>query len=302
MSARHGRILEFRTAWRSRAGIVLTLSLFACAQEASAQCQYEIEAIIEPPVCPPFFDPTLLYVTGLNNDGVVCGYYEHCVNSNLDVPFIWTAEDGIDTLLPLPPGFNSGRANDVNDEGIVGGVISGLGIEHGFIWDDGEWTLIEPLPGGAWCEIFAINNAGTAVGFRSIGPGTHPYTAFVYKDGVITDLGTMIEPASIARDVNDQDVVVGYAGLQVNPIQQGFVWQEGALTMLNDVPGTASSDIVAINNHNVFIGNGSIQTRTGLVFRGAMWQADEPMLLPLLPGFASSNVNGIRDYLKTRIR
>ena len=66
---------------------------------------------------------------------------------------------------------------------------------------DGEWT---PLPFAA--RITGIDGHGTLVGTYASGSGDH---AFVYRDGVLTDLGTLGGANSYANARNRHGVVVG---------------------------------------------------------------------------------------------
>ena len=46
--------------------------------------------------------------------------------------------------------------------------------------------------GGTWSEAYGINASGQIVGLSSVGPGS-PH-AFIWEDGIMTDLGTLLDP------------------------------------------------------------------------------------------------------------
>ncbi len=140
-------------------------------------------------------------------------------------PFLATAESGLQ-LLPLPDGFQSGTALDVND----GGVIVGAVADNGFPFDAGEPAIWLPDGAGGHDVVIpeqfdalsspigeltidggmavAINDAGTIVGWsRYAGFQGGPSTRF-FVDGAPVDLRGFGFEATV-RDVSDHDLVVG---------------------------------------------------------------------------------------------
>ncbi len=139
--------------------------------------------------------------------------------------FIARAGHGID-LLPLPPGYSSSIAFDVNSAGVVVGTVA----DNGFPYDLGEpatWspdgmggytvsipqqfaTLPSPLGslsifGG---QIVAVNEAGVLIGWSRFqgfqgGPPTRFFAAGPPVD--LRQLGFDATP----RDISDTDLVIG---------------------------------------------------------------------------------------------
>jgi len=140
-------------------------------------------------------------------------------------PFVATLSGGLQ-LLPLPAGYVSGLALDVNDAGIVVGTVA----DSGFPWDLGEpaiWTpdgqgdyAVEllaypptvlvagqprPTDGG---QAVAINDVGQIVGFARLqGFIGGPAMLFSQTDDPV-DLGELGFQATV-RDLNDHGVIVG---------------------------------------------------------------------------------------------
>ena len=69
-------------------------ALAFAANPVSAQCQYEVAAIIEGPPCPPLNFPTPLVGTGMNDLGHVTGWFYDCFQSAYDHGFFWTPKTG----------------------------------------------------------------------------------------------------------------------------------------------------------------------------------------------------------------
>jgi probable HAF family extracellular repeat protein len=149
---------------------------------------------------------------GLNNAGQVVGGAETAEGATH--PFVW--QNGTMTDLGVLPGFNSGRAIRINNDGVIVGF------------------MLDPIGTPA---------AGPA-GFRG----------FVYRNGTLIDVGTLGGPASAATGINSAGQVVGNSAIaegtgDAPPPTHGFIWGNGVLTDLNDllVPGSGWEITNALN-------------------------------------------------------
>lgn len=86
-----------------------------------------------------------------------------------------------------------------------------------------------------------INDRGQVVG--QSGTPSGDLHAFVWRDGVTTDLGTLGGPDSRALDVNEHGEVVGVSNTADGP-DAYFVWRRGVMTRL---PSPGPVDIVHAN-------------------------------------------------------
>ncbi len=142
---------------------------------AQAQCQYEVTVIYAPGCATPIIG------TAINDLGHVAGYYNQCGGGSGKEAFVWRPETGLQTLQ-RPGGVSSAGAGDINDAGQIVGTMTTT--EYGFVafvYEQGAWTVLPPLPGGAWSGAAAVSNDGKVVGYRSIGTGVNPYNAFVWS-------------------------------------------------------------------------------------------------------------------------
>lgn len=159
---------------------------------------------------PPLYAISLfgdaITVTGMNENGDIVGW------TTLNTPqrgFIAGPNHPYE-LLPLPEGFISSWARDINDAGIVVGSIDSKAA----MWIPkvgGGYTIsfLGALPGHTESFASAINNQGDIVG-TSIRPGfsSGPSVWFNSPGGIldITSLGAPLEPQAI----NDNRILVGF--------------------------------------------------------------------------------------------
>ncbi|MCK4660502.1 MAG: thrombospondin type 3 repeat-containing protein [Phycisphaerae bacterium] len=99
-------------------------------------------------------------------------------------------------------------ARGINDGGQV---VCTAGFAA-YMWEDGVSTNLGSIPGYQYPEPYDINEQGVIVGWATDGMSWH---AFIYRDGVMTDLNNLIPPASgwtlqQAAAINDLGQIVGY--------------------------------------------------------------------------------------------
>jgi uncharacterized repeat protein (TIGR01451 family) len=117
--------------------------------------------------------------------------------------------DGAMTDLGTPsPNFESSWARGINEAGtIVGGTYVADGGTYPFVLTDGQWDVVTEVLGYA----DAVNASGQVVGTFFTPAGE---SAFIYEDGVLTDLNQLLPVGSgwqlgAAIDINDAGQIVG---------------------------------------------------------------------------------------------
>jgi len=141
-------------------------------------------------------------------------------------PFLWTNGNMID-LGTL--GGTCGVADALNNHGQVVG-FSDLKEDidlHPFLWP-GQHGMMRDLGtlGGNFGEAKWLNDRGEVVGWSTT-PDVDQH-AFFWKDGVMTDLGTVEgDTCSVAKVINEKGQVVGNSGSGACDEVHGFLWQQG---------------------------------------------------------------------------
>lgn len=130
--------------------------------------------------------------------------------------FLWTSDVGFTDLGPLP-GFLYAWATAVNASGqVVGQASNDTGPIHGFLWTAAA-GMIDLDPGGLlgflYIQPYAINAQAVVVGQASNDSPTSR-SAFVWQNGLITDLNTLIDSGlgwvlQIATGINDNGQITG---------------------------------------------------------------------------------------------
>jgi probable HAF family extracellular repeat protein len=162
-----------------------------------------------------------------------------------------------------------------------------------------------------------INNKSWVTGDATL-PGDVPQRAFLWRQGVMTDLGTLGGPNS-ASDwpvKDDKGLIAGYAetstpdplgedfgGFGTNLITLGFVWKKGVMTPLPTLGGN-NSGANGVNNRGQVVGvaekniqDPNCPPHQILDWGAVMWGPGKGEIqeLPGLPGDTTAAAIGIND-------
>ncbi|HEV3089833.1 MAG TPA: hypothetical protein VGX91_00155 [Candidatus Cybelea sp.] len=123
------------------------------------------------------------------------------------------------TAWNTPMAINEG--GDVVGFSDLSGDTSGGPNFHAFLWTKKSGMQdLGTLPGDAYSEALGINDRGVVVGV-SYGASFSTSRAFVWQNGTMADLNTLVSPSSglyllFANDVNDGGVIAGGACVLVS--------------------------------------------------------------------------------------
>jgi probable HAF family extracellular repeat protein len=148
-----------------------------------------------------------------NNDlGQMVGYTSTCGSAT-----IYAASWKNNTLTTLPDYGTGSFAFAVNNPGVAAGTVGSANNEtqYGAIWENGALTNLGLLPGDFGGLADSINDWGQVVG-GNWNSGFYWNHAFIYQNGVMTDLNTLIPDnanlyAVFAGAINDRGQIGGQA-------------------------------------------------------------------------------------------
>jgi probable HAF family extracellular repeat protein len=217
-------------------------------------------------------------VVGVADTSNSCPYNPAALVS---LAFRW--HNGVLTDLGALPSGCFSVPNWINARGeIVGlsenGVIdplTGIPEYDAVLWRGGKITNLGTF-GGNFGQANVIDNKGQIAGFALntapdpfLGPnGTYfgtQFRAFLWKNGVMLDLGTLGGTDSFAALLNQHDQIAGYSFTNsiVNPLtgvptQHPFLWEDGAMLDLGSLGGTFGFPD-ALNNRGQVVGQMNIE-------------------------------------------
>lgn len=191
---------------------------------------------------------------GINEQGVAVGYDFRFFTPDNAVVAGPDRDGNYSQLAPLPEATGGGsfrysQAMNINDNNIIVGTSNnGSGTESPAVWTVNEQggvdlDFLPKLPGLEGGVAFDINESDVIVGWAFTLETDAPQRAWMYADGVLTDLNDFLDPNSRfeyllgARGINDHGDIVGW-GLTKEGTIEGFV--------LTGVPSPSSLALASV--------------------------------------------------------
>jgi probable HAF family extracellular repeat protein len=217
-------------------------------------CQYANGVLTHLPLLPPLpFASYDYYTRKINGSGTIVGIVTATISLDilsfklsftLGLPF---SNNGTATTIlnAKTSPFLVGEARSINDAGAIVGYSGSTWDyqnstpHHAFYYPPGGPmvdlnTMVAPgqSTGMQLVEAYAINANRDIVGFGTVGGTTR---AFLFANGVVTDLNTLAGAASVAYDISNNGWIVGQ--LSTSPFGVACVFDAGGIPIdLNTLP------------------------------------------------------------------
>ncbi len=191
-------------------------------------------------------------VVAINNSGDIAGTYDNC---GFTRRFGFYRSGNVTSIIDIP-GSSNLVVTAMSAQGIVVGYYSGLGQDHGFMWNNGQ--LLAPFnpTGSAENHTLGVNFLGNRVGHYALSNGV-TYAGYSQIGNAFTQItypGSAIN--TYATAINSNRDIIGYYSDFTRNKTFGFRLRNGNFTII-DSPGTSGSmgSPVAINDSGDIAGN-----------------------------------------------
>ncbi len=131
--------------------------------------------------------------------------------------------------------FGINDAGQVVGTSLVAGVGGSPNTWRAFEYSGGSLHALDI--GGDFSIARDINNAGQVVG-EWVPSGAGSAHAFVYRDGIVRDLGNLGGDSTYALSINDRGDIVGYGATGAGDTLHGFIYLDGKMIDLNTLAVT----------------------------------------------------------------
>ena len=256
--------------------------------------------VIEIPKLPGYDASDAIYVLGMNDLGQVVGY---CWGTWKPYKgFVWDASSGIREISINSKVF---RPKAINNRGqICGNYTFDDAHEHPVILNpDGSYVdLYQTSNIGYNSFAYSMNENGVVVGTVYLGNRNGNYAIMWSQDGTsfrrCNPVGspTSVFGDEIARDINDENEVIGYSNSTDGIINQGFLFDSGKYNIL-DVGNFVFTEAYSINNKSTVVGE--VRSSGNRIRKAAVWELGKPVrILPTILDSANSAYQAfdINDY------
>lgn len=253
-------------------------------------------------------DPTFNQLLGINNDGVIAGYFGsgQVVNGSLHPNKGYT----------LNPPYGQGNFVNENFPGSVQTQVTGINNtdrtvgfwvdananNFGFVDHDGHFTnVVDPNSKGAdggltFDQLLGVNDKAKAVGFWTDGNGNNHGFTYDVKSGSFSEVNIAGFTSTTTTAINNKGDIAGFAsngGADTSFIKEGV-----KLEWLTGPKGAVSVMALGINNEDQVVGSytDAANLTHGFLFdeHSQTYKAiDDPNQLNVVGG--GTTLNGIND-------
>ena len=204
--------------------------------------------------------------TAVNNSGVVVGGGSTTQAGTINKVFLYDEDNGLRVMEGGFGQFDTRYASAINSSGQVCGSWG----DNGYIWDNGQMVIIEPISGQRACIVSGMNDEGDVVGRFENGRYGYVYNE---DDGVVilSDLFGPNGGHSTPVDINNHGHIVGHASGDPQG-QRPVLWVDGVIQDIGTLEGS-DGWANAINDKDQIVGYAYLAPSS--YYQATLWEEGE---------------------------
>jgi hypothetical protein len=261
-------------------------------------------------------DPTFDQLLGINQHGVIAGYFGSGAAGHPNKGYLLTAPYGQGNYRNENwPGSTQTQVTGLNDHGVTVGFWSTMNnpgvngaapvndnrafVSYDGYFIDGDFPTDSPASPPA-DQLLGVNDHDIAVGFYNDAAGsTHAYSFDIRRNQF-----NEITPSGIsnptAAGINNRGDVAGFGTDATSDSSNGpvvgFLLRHGGHVTVLNVPGSSMTQALGINDNDEVVGVYQVGTGDNAVMHGFTWTAQRGFQTVDDPhGIGATTINGVND-------
>jgi PEP-CTERM motif len=301
VATRHGGA---KCATALELGAAALIAMFGGALvPTKAQAQGYVFHTLNDPADPPFNGVTFTNLLGINNSGLIAGFYGSGQAGDPNKGFLLTLPSTF--VAGNFPGSAQTQLTGLNNTGVVTGYLyktnNGVPVDNqfGFYETGGNFVQVNnpktPTnpPAGVLIEnqLIGVNDHNIAVGFYNDASGnSHGYTYTISTGAFSPDINDPNAVSTVAAAINNSGEIAGFY-TDAGGVIHGFLDNNGQFTTV-DPPGSTETELLGLNDQGIAVGFDMV----GGVMQGLVFNSVLDMFTTLDPnGSEGTTLNGIND-------
>jgi probable HAF family extracellular repeat protein len=246
-------------------------------------------------------DITFNQLLGINNDGVIAGYFGSGASATHPNKGYWFASPYAQSNYANEnfPGSAQTQVIGINDSDVtVGFFANSAGTENQGFWEqNGRFHAIH-IPWGNQAnpqisQLLGINDTGWAVGFYNDAKGNAHGFAYNPRFNDWKQVNVKGATSVTAAGVNDESTITGFYTNSAGDVD-GFVKWVNGKTVTLAVPGASSTNPTGINDRGEVVGTYTVGTGSSAVTHGFTWLNGKWTTVNY-PSASSTSINGVNN-------
>jgi hypothetical protein len=243
-------------------------------------------------------DPTFNQLLGINNDGVIAGYFGSGADGHPNKGYTLSRPYGQGNYKNENfPGSVQTQVTAINQHGQTAGFwVDGNGNNFGFILWEGHFTSYkDPQTGnGTVNQLLGLNDNGIAVGFYTDANGNNHAYVLNRKNGKFTAIVPPHSTSATATGINDRGDITGFL-TEANGDTLGFLLRGKTFTEFS-FPGSKNTTPLGINSDDQLAGvyvDSAGKMHGFLVSK--VWDHSTIQSIDDPNGLGTTTINGLND-------